>query len=165
MTAPGTAFWRFSLALYGRPGVADSCLKLQDEAGADVNLLLLGFWRAEQGLAPWGEAEIATLAAAIAPVNEVLRPFRVARRRLKGLAGTAPVAPDLYQADLYQQAKALELRLEELVQIRLAELTPAPAAGDLPKPDAAAAHLAAYMATLAQPAHPAAEALLAASGF
>ncbi len=160
MTGPGTAFWRFSLALYGRPGVADSCLKLQDEAGADVNLLLLGFWRAEQGLAPWNAAEIAALAAAIAPVNEVLRPFRAARRGLKILAGTEAGA-----AELYQQAKALELRLEELVQLRLAELTPAPAAGDLPKPDAAAAHLAAYMATLAQPAHPAAEALLAASGF
>lgn len=158
MTGPGTAFWRFSLALYGRSGVADSCLKLQDEAGADVNLLLLGFWRAEQGLAPWGEAEIAALGAAVAPVNEVLRPFRAARRRLKELIGAEPAADELYQ-----QAKALELRLEELVQLRLAELTPAPAAVVLPKRNTAKSHLAAYMATLPQPAHPAAGALLAAA--
>ncbi len=153
------AFWRFSLALYGRPGVADSCLKLQDEAGADVNLLLLGFWRAEQGLAPWTAAEIAALAAAIDPVNAVLRPFRQARRGLKALIATTADA-----GDLYEQAKALELRLEQRVQARLAELTPVSAAAQTGS-DSAEAHLAAYMATLPQPGHPAAAALLAAAGF
>lgn len=157
MMGPGMAFWRFSLALYGRPGVADSCLKLQDEAGADVNLLLLGFWRAELGLAPWTTAEIAALEAAIAPLNAVLRPFRQARRGLKGLVAGAAAA-----GEIYDQAKALELRLEELVQARLAELTPA-AARDSVRHDLAAAHLAAYMATLPQPSHPAATLLLAAA--
>ncbi len=153
------AFWRFSLALYGRPGVADSCLKLQDEAGADVNLLLLGFWRAEQGLAPWKAAEIEALAAAIAPVNAVLRPFRQARRGIKAL-----IADTVDAGDLYEQAKALELRLEQRVQARLAELTPASTATQAGS-DSAEAHLAAYMATLPQPGHPAAAALLVAAGF
>ncbi len=34
-------FWRFSLSFYALPDVAPACLKLQDEAGADVNLMLL----------------------------------------------------------------------------------------------------------------------------
>jgi uncharacterized protein (TIGR02444 family) len=40
MSPPDDPFWRFSLDLYGRPGVAPACLALQDEAGADVNLVL-----------------------------------------------------------------------------------------------------------------------------
>jgi uncharacterized protein (TIGR02444 family) len=36
----GAAFWRFSLALYARPGVAAALLGLQDRAGRDVNLVL-----------------------------------------------------------------------------------------------------------------------------
>ena len=37
-------FWNFSVELYGRPGVAEACLELQDSHGMDVNLLLLCFW-------------------------------------------------------------------------------------------------------------------------
>jgi len=36
----GEAFWRFSLALYARPGVAEALVELQDRAGRDVNLQL-----------------------------------------------------------------------------------------------------------------------------
>ena len=31
-------------ALYAQPGVADACLKLQDEFGLDVNLVLFCIW-------------------------------------------------------------------------------------------------------------------------
>ena len=34
-------FWQFSEQHYARPGVADVCLQLQDDYGANVNLLLL----------------------------------------------------------------------------------------------------------------------------
>ena len=37
-------FWRFSLALYARPGVAEALIALQDRAGLDVNLILFGLW-------------------------------------------------------------------------------------------------------------------------
>ncbi|GER04605.1 hypothetical protein JCM17846_22870 [Iodidimonas nitroreducens] len=45
-----SAFWAFSLALYGRDDVAEACLYLQDHLGANVNLILyLCFrWRAHQ---------------------------------------------------------------------------------------------------------------------
>ena len=34
-------FWRLSQALYAAPGVSELCLQAQDEAGAEINLLLL----------------------------------------------------------------------------------------------------------------------------
>jgi uncharacterized protein (TIGR02444 family) len=41
--------WRFSLLLYAKPNVANACLALQDEVGADINLLLFLLWEATQG--------------------------------------------------------------------------------------------------------------------
>jgi len=38
--SPADRFWAFSLALYGKPGVAPALLGLQDRLGVDVNLLL-----------------------------------------------------------------------------------------------------------------------------
>ncbi|MGC2412860.1 MAG: TIGR02444 family protein, partial [Stellaceae bacterium] len=43
-TAAGEAFWRFSLALYARPGVAEALIALQDRAALEVNLILFGLW-------------------------------------------------------------------------------------------------------------------------
>jgi uncharacterized protein (TIGR02444 family) len=102
-----TGFWDFSLTLYGRPGVAPACLALQDRFGADVNLLLLGFWRAHRRFPGWAESEIARAEAAAGPVNAVLRPLRQARRALDSLREDEPAA-----AALYADAKALELKLE-----------------------------------------------------
>lgn len=43
-------FWQFSEQHYARPGVADVCLQLQDDYGANVNLLLLLVMLEERGL-------------------------------------------------------------------------------------------------------------------
>ena len=40
----GEAFWRFSLAFYARPGVADALIALQDRAGSTSILMLFGLW-------------------------------------------------------------------------------------------------------------------------
>lgn len=37
-------FWDFSIQLYGKPGVAQACLQLQDCCDMDVNLLLYCYW-------------------------------------------------------------------------------------------------------------------------
>lgn len=42
-------FWSFSCRFYQLPGVAAACLALQDEDGADVNLLLFALWAAARG--------------------------------------------------------------------------------------------------------------------
>src|ERR1019366_9679259 len=48
----GSPFWNFSLAVYGANAVEDECLKLQDQFGLDVNLLLLSaFLGAGHGVA------------------------------------------------------------------------------------------------------------------
>merc|ERR1711991_570343 len=43
----GTAngdLWEFSLKLYAEPGIAASCLSLQNQHGFDVNLVLFCIW-------------------------------------------------------------------------------------------------------------------------
>ncbi len=114
---PANPFWDFSLAVYGRPGMAPACLALQDRHGLDVNLLLLCCWAGEQGrtLAP---AEIEELVAVVRPwQEEVVQPLRAVRRWLKnqaavpaGLAGT-----------LREQILARELDAERLEQHMLTE--------------------------------------------
>jgi uncharacterized protein (TIGR02444 family) len=42
--AAAESFWRFSLMVYARPGVAEALIGLQDRAGHNVNLILFGLW-------------------------------------------------------------------------------------------------------------------------
>ena len=44
MDFPHSEFWNFSLAVYGEAGVASACLRLQDQRGLNVNLLLFCGW-------------------------------------------------------------------------------------------------------------------------
>ncbi|MCW0236164.1 MAG: TIGR02444 family protein [Ferrovibrio sp.] len=148
---PAAGFWAFSLSLYDRPGAAEACLALQDGFRADVNLLLLGFWRARRGYAGWAETELDRVEAAAAPVNAVLGPLRDARRALKALRESEPTADALYV-----EIKALELKLEQVAQAWLAaasRIGPAQRRSGTPhrddEIDAAAAHLAAYLERIA----------------
>ena len=76
-------FWDFSLNIYGVPGVAPACLRCQDEAGADVNLILFLLWRAAAGYR-LAEGEIASLDAHVTRWREhVVGPLRAMRRELK----------------------------------------------------------------------------------
>ena len=108
--------WSFSLAVYAAPGVADACLTAQDEAGADVNLLLWAAWLAAQGH-DLTAAELAEAVAATQPWrDDVVRPLRALRRRLK--SGPAP-APCPATESLRAQVKAAELEAEHQQQILL----------------------------------------------
>jgi uncharacterized protein (TIGR02444 family) len=106
-------FWQFSLSLYGRPGIAEACLRLQDRDGLDVNVVLYCCWAASRGAALDGAA-IAFLAACSAEWQaRVTGPLRAVRRNLK--TGVRPVAlPD--SAPLREAVKALELESERLFQ-------------------------------------------------
>ena len=106
LDAEAEAFWAFSLDLYARPGVAASCLRLQDEGGLDVNLLLLCCWIARSGRGRLSEAEIAAAEARAAPFRrDVIEPLRAVRRGLKKL-------PDAASLSLYAELKQIELRAE-----------------------------------------------------
>ena len=77
-------FWTFSLALYGRPGVADACLALQDEQGMDVNLLLYACYATVCGQA-LSEADLRAVDAAVREWRaEMVAPLRALRRRSEG---------------------------------------------------------------------------------
>ena len=112
--------WRFSLTVYGRPGVAPACLALQDRLGLAVNLLLFCCWAAARG----HRLESAELAAAEAASadwqRDIVAPLRGIRRQLARPAALDPADA----AILYDQAKQLELAAEEAEQRLLATAVP-----------------------------------------
>lgn len=113
-------FWRFSLAFYGRPGVAPACLRCQDEARADVNLVLFMLWQASFGVR-FDPAAVAALEARVAPWRlRVVEPLRAIRRHLKD----TPILP---AGEAYRdRIKAVELEAERLLQEALFAAAPAP---------------------------------------
>lgn len=148
---PGLAdhpFWRFSLGLYARPGVAEACLGLQDARGVDVNVLLLILWQAGQGR----EMPEAVLNRVVATSRDwqaqVVGPVRTARRAARRAAADTPAA-----AELYPRLKQAELACEHAEQVTLAALVQADdgAASHRGEPDPRAAEigLRAYLGALA----------------
>lgn len=133
-------FWAFSLDFYARPGVAESCLALQDRHGADVNILLLCCWLGWSG---WGRLSREALARAEAGVaawrGEIVERLRALRRALKGMpVGGAPA--------LRREIARLELAAErEAQRLLLAALPPGPA-GSGDKLGDAEENLAMYLA-------------------
>lgn len=109
----GSPFWKFSLAVYGTPGVPDACLRLQDQSGADVNVVLYLLWLAVQGR-ELSEAQVRQAADSVDSWRAgVVVPLRTARRALK-----EPPALLVSEAaaTLRNKVKALELEAERLQQ-------------------------------------------------
>jgi uncharacterized protein (TIGR02444 family) len=112
--------WRFSLAVYGRPGVADACLALQDRHGLDVNLLLWCCWHASEGRA-LGAADVTAAEARVSSWRAtVVEPLRAVRRQLKRSIAEWPTA-DVEQ--LRAATKGAELEAERLEQVMLAAVS------------------------------------------
>lgn len=126
--AAAAEFWEFSLARYAEPGVAEAALRLQDDFGCDVNLLLLCLWAAACGRA-LEPADFAALDAAAAPWRSaIVEPLRQVRRTLK----TQPFA-DARSQPIRQRLLDLEIECERIVQERIAgALPPAPVAAGAP---------------------------------
>jgi uncharacterized protein (TIGR02444 family) len=117
MTAPplqlDNAFWRFSLAVYGAPGVAAECLALQEALEIDVNLLLFYAWlgAARRVSLTAGDIERARLLVQSWHA-EAVRPLRSVRRRLKSFSSPESEA-------LRTRVKAIELDAEQVEQAML----------------------------------------------
>jgi uncharacterized protein (TIGR02444 family) len=140
---PDLPFWTFSVALYGRPGVAPACLALQDRFGCDVNLLLFAIWAARCGTA-LGPKEFERLDAAVAPWRaRVIEPIRSLRRQLK--QDPVGAAPELAEACRQALLKA-ELEAERAAQELLARALPLPAAAQALDRERARLNLEAYFA-------------------
>ena len=117
----GEAFWRFSLALYTRPGVAPALIALQDRAGRDVNLILFALWAGAARGIRLASADLAAAEAAILDLRRrVVEPLRRLRRQLKD-------DPDPGLHELCPRVLMLELAAERRVQQRLAASLPSTA--------------------------------------
>lgn len=118
-------FWAFSLAVYDRPGVAPACLALQDRHGLDVNLLLFCCWAASKGIGLDRQSLGAAESAVASWRNQIVRPLRSLRQRLKrGMAGF----PEAELTALRHKVLEIELEAERIEQGRLEGLLPAAAA-------------------------------------
>jgi uncharacterized protein (TIGR02444 family) len=150
----GEAFWRFSLAFYARPGMADALIALQDRAGLDVNLMLFTMWRGALHGQRLRASEMQAVEAAIAPLRrEIVAPLRALRRRLNA-EGDADIQV------LRRRILGLELAAERTVQSRLAAIV-APSEREADRRAAAEANLLLYLGAEAQSA----EALLLCRGL
>lgn len=111
------AFWRFSLMVYGRPGVAHALIRLQDRGGHNVNLVLFGLWLGLCQGAGLDAAGLARAKTAIAAIHrDVVAPLRDLRRALR-----ADPDPDIRA--LWRRVLALEIAAERRVQARLVAST------------------------------------------
>ena len=122
--APGSrdaadGFWAYSLRVYAQPGVSAACLRLQDGAGLDVNLLLLALYAGRGGL-DIGIEDWQRLDARVTPLREhLIQPLRHARRWLKQQP-PIPLQPALGDTSELRPALAeLELQAERQVQALL----------------------------------------------
>lgn len=103
-------FWAFSTRLYSDPAVAALCLRLQDNAGVNVNMLLFLCWCLKHQrlvvLKQWH-----TLKAAIAHSEHQLQQHRQRRRAARDKSSDEHAQ--------YAQLKASELDLEAQQQAAL----------------------------------------------
>lgn len=126
MTDPG--LWAFALDFYGREGVADACISLQDTHGADVDLILFALWCGARGR----DLDVESLGQVEASVSAwrhaVVEPVRSARRALK-LPPEPPFDVPAAEA-LYERMLALEIESERLQLLAMEAVAPPPGAAD-----------------------------------
>ena len=120
MQFPKHPSWDFSLATYGRNGVSEACLALQEAHGADVNILLFCAWAGCNGASFDRKQVEAACAAVDAWHREIVRPLRSVRQRLKTALDECP--PGDLQPALRARIQKIELDAEHIEQLRLAAL-------------------------------------------
>jgi uncharacterized protein (TIGR02444 family) len=123
----GSPFWHFSLGLYRAPGVAAACIRLQDEAGVDVNLLFFLLWSASLKR-QLSSADVQAVDGRVAGWRQTaVIPLREIRRALKSAAALIePGAAELFRT----RVKGLELEAERLQQETLFALSQSTALGE-----------------------------------
>ena len=130
--AENEELWRFSLAFYDAPSVAEALITLQDCHGFDVNLMLFALWLGISGRGALGADLLAAAEHATRTIrNEIIDPLRALRRKLRHHS-------DGGVQHLREGVKALELAAEKLAQLRLAGIG-APKNDDTSPPERTAA--------------------------
>ena len=118
--------WRFSLAFYRRPGVADACIALQDNAGVDVNVMLYLLYLAARGRQVHADDMIRIESVAAVWRDAVVDPLREIRRKLKAPLGAfEPAVTSALRDDIKRSELAAE-RIEQQALESLMTLDAAP---------------------------------------
>lgn len=119
MSEAHSAFWDFSVGFYALDGVAACCLELQEQAGADVNVVLYLFFLAAQRR-QLASADVQEIDRAVAIWREqVVRPLRAVRRNLKSLDAPFDSAAT---GRLREEIKRSELGAERIQQHTIEQL-------------------------------------------
>lgn len=115
---PDGPHWRYALAVYGKEGVARACLRLQDEANVDVNVLLMALHASRRARRAVTDEDIAGADRLISAWREdIVVALREIRGRLK--EGPAP-APSPRTEALRTVIKQAELQAEQIEMAVLA---------------------------------------------
>ncbi len=131
---PCEALWRFSLAFYERPGVAEALVAMQDHQGCDVNLMLFCLWHGVSGRSRLTNEQLLIADQIARPMRtEIVEPLRALRRKLRSDA-------DADVQRLREGVKALEFAAERVIQDRLARLARPPGSDTDPDRCVTAAH-------------------------
>ena len=118
--------WDFSIRTYGSEGVSDVCLALQNERGADVNMLLYCCWVATiYGKFDDDLFDIA-LRFSRTWAQDVVQPLRGVRTKLKRDDCDETVRTEC-RMQLRENVKRIELESERLQQTTLEALVPSAA--------------------------------------
>jgi uncharacterized protein (TIGR02444 family) len=122
-------FWNFSLEIYAGEGVAAACLDLQERRGCDVNILLFCCWLGASGRPTLTADRLRSVLRATRSWQEdVVRPLRELRNRLKGEDGALPETV----AAVRRRVADAELAAEHAEQLKLVSLHAPPADRDRP---------------------------------
>src|SRR5262245_30976055 len=122
MAESGNPFWSFSLAVYGRPGVAPALIALQDRRGLDVNMLLFCCWAGTVGRSLSAEDIEGVEQIAELWQDDIVGQLGAVRRRLEGgFAGLPAEAVETYR----KRVNELEIAGEHLAQEAMTGLLPA----------------------------------------
>lgn len=121
---PDHPFWDFSLEVYGKEGVPQACLVLQERHHIDVNILLFCCWLGASGRGAMTEAEAAKMVEAVDTWHEtVVRELRAIRQRMKGGMPPAPIA---LSDPLRSRIAKTEVDCEHVEQLMLTEAVDRP---------------------------------------
>ena len=120
LSFPDNPFWEFSIRVYAEPGIAETCLALQERHGADINVVLYCLWVAQHGFGRLTRTHLRELLDQVATWrDDVIVPLRTMRNRLKGGMGSIPAD---HSEIVRSTVKRAELDAEHAEQLFLASL-------------------------------------------
>lgn len=119
------SLWDFSLHYYARPGVSPLCLRLQDEQGANVNVVLWALWLGYRGV----RLESASLTQALRKIHSwdqhYVLPLRHLRRRMKVEFDVTDTSIEAVRAQIKQAELLAEKHLQQILETQIS-IEPAP---------------------------------------